>query len=400
MMSFDEFRSQILSILSHLYDYAFLENHPLGTRFFRSSAARGATRAERLRRLLLQAIEEMAPPDSLAPDSMDRRSYNVLCARYVDNLCPQEAMAELALSERQYYREQRKAVDALANLLWERYLSLAEATDVREDASLDDSGDLVGEIASLVHQRERVNLEDLMEGILQSISPLSHVYHVAVSYEVRGLSSVYMNRVIARHAFLQFLSTLVSWQGMQRVHLTIGRSADNDCQVRTELEYGGGIPAETMDLEVTRELLAAIGGELGAMYTPVPGRACVSFTIPVTAGRTVLLVEDNPSAVKLLERYLLNSPYDLVATSDGAQAVTLIGENDPDVVVLDVMLPDVDGWEILRRIRQDPDIAAIPVLVCSVLDQGELAKALGASVYLRKPFSKQRLTEALDALYS
>lgn len=398
MMSFDEFRSQILSILSHLYDYAYLENHPLGVRLLKHPSASGATRAERLRRLLLQAIEEMIPPDNTSLDSTKNRSYNLLCARFVDDQTPQEAMYELALSERQFYREQRKAVDALANLLWERYASLIEDTDKEEQALQDDAGGLAGEIVSLVPHRERVDLEDLMQGVIQSISPLSRGYNVAVSYEIENLSSVYLNRVIVRHIFLQLLSALVSLQGVRSVHLTIGRGSDQSCQVRLDLDCPGQASKEVVDLEIARGLLTAIGGRLGTMIAPTQDRRRLSFSIPISPCKTVLLVEDNPSAVKLLRRYLLNSSYDIVAANDDTQAMRLIGADNPDLIVLDVMLPQRDGWEILRRIRQDPDTAGIPVLVCSVLDQEELAKALGADAYLRKPFSQQKLTEVLDAL--
>jgi CheY-like chemotaxis protein len=66
------------------------------------------------------------------------------------------------------------------------------------------------------------------------------------------------------------------------------------------------------------------------------------------------------------------------------------------VIILDVMMPDIDGWEILGRLRSHPSTSAIPVVVCTILAQEELALSLGASGFLLKPITRQALLEELD----
>ncbi len=78
------------------------------------------------------------------------------------------------------------------------------------------------------------------------------------------------------------------------------------------------------------------------------------------------------------------------------QAVPLAELNHPKVIVLDVMMPGVDGWEVLQRLRQNPTTADIPIIVCTILAQEELALSLGVDDFLRKPVSQQSFLNALN----
>ena len=90
----------------------------------------------------------------------------------------------------------------------------------------------------------------------------------------------------------------------------------------------------------------------------------------------------------------------MIGVGDSQQALERIREIKPDVVVLDVMMREVDGWEILQRCKSDPELRDIPVAVCSVLDEPQLATTLGAQVYLRKPVRPAQLLECLAGLSS
>ncbi|NIV31704.1 MAG: response regulator, partial [Anaerolineae bacterium] len=71
-------------------------------------------------------------------------------------------------------------------------------------------------------------------------------------------------------------------------------------------------------------------------------------------------------------------------------------EFSPQVILLDVMMPQIDGWEILGRLRQHPLTSHIPTVVCTILAQEELALSLGASAFVRKPVTRQVFLAALD----
>jgi CheY-like chemotaxis protein len=82
--------------------------------------------------------------------------------------------------------------------------------------------------------------------------------------------------------------------------------------------------------------------------------------------------------------------------SDPKQALALAEESLPEIIVLDMMLPDVDGWELLGRFRAHPRIGDSSVIVCTILPQKQLALSLGAADFLSKPLSRQNLLSALN----
>jgi CheY-like chemotaxis protein len=119
---------------------------------------------------------------------------------------------------------------------------------------------------------------------------------------------------------------------------------------------------------------------------------------PVTAARSsglVLLVEDNPQSIDLLSLYLRADGFEVVVASDGQAALELAGQLRPAAIVLDILLPRVDGWVVLARAKADPRLAHIPVVIVSMLDERGKGFALGAAEYLVKPVSRDELISAL-----
>jgi CheY-like chemotaxis protein len=122
-------------------------------------------------------------------------------------------------------------------------------------------------------------------------------------------------------------------------------------------------------------------------------------TLTIISGTSrILVIDDNPRFVELLTRYLTNHAYVIVAASNGADGLRMAQEVQPDVIILDVMMPEVDGWELLQRIRMNPQLEHIPILVCSVFYDPELAQSLGASMSIVKPVSQDQILTALDQL--
>ena len=109
----------------------------------------------------------------------------------------------------------------------------------------------------------------------------------------------------------------------------------------------------------------------------------------------VLLIEDDPSAVRLLREFLEPEGLEVEAVSTGLAGIESARTSAPAAILLDVLLPDVDGWEVLRRLKADPDLAAIPVVVVTVLDEREIGLALGAVDYLLKPMDRRALLAAV-----
>ena len=110
----------------------------------------------------------------------------------------------------------------------------------------------------------------------------------------------------------------------------------------------------------------------------------------------VLVVDDNADTLQLFQRYLAGTRYLFMGTRDPLDALRLAETNRPRVILLDVMLPGMDGWQVLQRLLHAPSTQKTPVIVCSILPEEQLALAMGAARYLRKPVSQTDLLAALD----
>jgi PAS domain S-box-containing protein len=109
-----------------------------------------------------------------------------------------------------------------------------------------------------------------------------------------------------------------------------------------------------------------------------------------------LIIEDSPTAADQLARYLDELHIQTSITAQGAEAVTRAVEFAPDVILLDVLLPDISGWDVLTSLKADPRVQSIPVLIVSVVDDQPHGMARGASGYLIKPITRQRLWGKLE----
>lgn len=117
--------------------------------------------------------------------------------------------------------------------------------------------------------------------------------------------------------------------------------------------------------------------------------------------KKILIVEDEESLLKLESILLSTRGYLVAGVKDGMAALTEIGRERPDLVLLDIMMPGIDGFEVCRRIKENPDTAAIPVVMLtakkSTADQNRGAE-VGADAYVTKPFKSGRIIEIIEGL--
>jgi two-component system alkaline phosphatase synthesis response regulator PhoP len=108
----------------------------------------------------------------------------------------------------------------------------------------------------------------------------------------------------------------------------------------------------------------------------------------------ILIADDNPQGVELLEAYLSGGDYDLQTAADGEETLRKVREFKPDVILLDVMMPKISGFEVCKRIKANPDTADIMVLMVTALDQpSDIDRAVDAKTddFLTKPINKTEL---------
>src|SRR5215469_3199439 len=146
--------------------------------------------------------------------------------------------------------------------------------------------------------------------------------------------------------------------------------------------FGFALPAGSGDPALTSVPLAAL--DPGLTMEPAPD-----------LGPTVVVVEDDRRSFDLLRVYLEAAGARVVGARDGAEGLDTVRRLNPAGVILDILLPGVDGWEVLAQLKADPGTAAIPVIVVSMVDERGRGFALGAAEYLVKPVGKEQLLAAL-----
>jgi signal transduction histidine kinase/DNA-binding response OmpR family regulator len=113
------------------------------------------------------------------------------------------------------------------------------------------------------------------------------------------------------------------------------------------------------------------------------------------AGRSVLVIDDDPEARDIIERILRKDGFDVSLAFDGEEGLRLASELHPDVITLDVMMPDLDGWTVLRQLKADSNTRDIPVVMLTIVDDKSQGFSLGATDYLSKPIDREQLKKTL-----
>ena len=117
----------------------------------------------------------------------------------------------------------------------------------------------------------------------------------------------------------------------------------------------------------------------------------------------ILVVDDDEHILRSLSQYLELEDFNVVSASSGPEALTLFAQEKPDLLVLDVMMPGMDGFQVLETLRKDPETAGVPVLMLTARDQhNDILKGyqMGATSYLVKPFNLDELVEAIREVFA
>ncbi len=115
--------------------------------------------------------------------------------------------------------------------------------------------------------------------------------------------------------------------------------------------------------------------------------------------KTVMIIEDEPDAAELFAEMMRVNGFRVIKMFSSAPAIPIISQEKPDLILLDIMMPDISGLEVLRYMRREPELAAIPVIVVSAKSMpGDIKTGLeaGASLYLTKPVGFRDLKEAAE----
>ncbi len=248
--------------------------------------------------------------------------------------------------------------------------------------------------------------------LLSNASKFTHNGEVKLTIE----QEVFKAKTGESQKFLHFI-VQDTGIGMKPEHCKKLFQAFSQADSSTTRKYGG----TGLGLAITQNFINMMGGEIaveseygvGSTFTlklpqiahQVMSKAeefdestatVSSILINPLHTKTVLVIDDNHHDRKFLHRYLSNEGYNVVMAVNGKQGLQMAKEIVPDMITLDVMMPEMDGWETLVALKNDPFLANIPVVMNSIIEDRHLAQTLGAVDYLSKPVDKERLLKVVN----
>jgi CheY-like chemotaxis protein len=398
MNSFERFRQELRDALTHLHDPDYQPSELL------CAVMAGDLRdgAAPVQSEIVQVIEGLEPPPGVPPGARARQDFDVLHHRFVLKLTQEETAECLHMSVRSMRRAQRAATHTLARLLWEHSL----AREVSAEGLKQGEGTTSGIQAVDWRSQVRQDLASLRVSAPGNVTDVEKAINYAVELESvltsrRGVSlevgHLQPNLVVAIHrsALRQILIMAIAQLGrcVSSGQITIDATVEDG---NVKITLTGPISAENSlpNGDLIGEILASQGG---SVQVGIDGER-VSFWIKVpSVGRvTVLVVDDNVDLVHFYRRCTGGTRYHIVHAAQGQRTIDAIETVAPDIIVLDIMLPDADGWELLAQLHRNPATRSIPVIICSIVREENLASAFGAALYLPKPVQHREFIQALD----
>jgi len=394
-----ELGKQVLAAYQHLYDLVWLRTSALVSRIEDDSGSRSPKeQAWRLHHLLLAAIEDLAPEAHLPAGSREWRRYQLMNLRFVDALDVDAVAAELGISRREYFREQRRAIDSVTMLLRERLQvprrrhpepgdgeahALLEqeaerASGPRRTADLpsvlQDAVSLLREVS--IERGVQIAIPDLVDGALVDVEPnlLRQLVMATLGYMVERAQDAEIRVEVSREAdahFISLVAPLVAYRDLTTEEIADRRKL---CEELAQLTG--------CDVSITVDAQQALG---------------IQVKVSAKARPLVLVIDDNLDVLELIKRYL-GRDYAVATAQSATEAWEMAGNLDPSIITLDLMMPEQDGWDLLQRLANSPELCHIPVVVCSILKQKSLALAMGASAFVEKPVTQQAILSVLNHL--
>ena len=293
---------------------------------------------------------------------------------------------------------------------------------------------------------ETTDVEKLVEGVVSTVQPLVDKYanklelqmeldDVEIRTDVTKFRQILMNLLSNAAKFTRqgtitiktkrFMEAGIDMVGISVSDTGIGMTQEQLDKVFDEFtqadesttrEFGG----TGLGLSICKKFAELMGGRIEVESTPGEG-TCFTFLVPAIAVEAkeddkdkgsdaedidstpdglikVLVIDDDETSLDISRRILSKRGYSVLTANRGETGVELAVEKQPDVIVLDVIMPEMDGWQVLEKLRKTPETADIPIIMQSMLSERELGLAKGANEYLTKPVDQLDLTNAIRNL--
>lgn len=332
------------------------------------------------------------------------RAYDILYYRYLEQLNQDEVAFQLGLSIRQLRREQNNAIELLADLLWRKVDSNRLSSETHQEGRPAKAAPLAAideEVARLRHEAPAQPSEIQTELAMAVADAHVVAQHHRVSVQLPTLPAqtlrVPMPPFVLRQALLVVITSMVVCTHDDALSISVS-TTESQIELVFLLRKKGGRIARDIDFETALHTASRLLAPFDGRVWGDSDIGAVHLALPPLGSIPVLVIDDNPDARQLFQRYTAESRFRIIPIEEPEQAFTLAQERDFAGVVMDIMMPTVDGWDLLARWRQHPVTHHIPVAVCTILPQKELAHLLGARLFIQKPVDQKSFLQALEDL--
>jgi signal transduction histidine kinase/CheY-like chemotaxis protein len=279
---------------------------------------------------------------------------------------------------------------------------------------------------------EEVDIQALVKEVLSIVKPLAdkneNLIEVVCPPDIGSFRS---DQTKVKQCLLNLLSNANKFTSKGTLTLTVAREAGSQVRFRVS-DTGIGMTKEQLGrlfeafsqadasttkrfggtglgLAITKHFCTMLGGDVtvesaagsGSTFTiglpdQAAAPAAAESPTPAADGRaTVLVVDDDPATLNLLAKILAKDGYRVISAGNGVEALALARQHKPQAITLDVLMPQMDGWETLKELKADAGLRDIPVIMVTVLNERGMAIPLGAADFVTKPVDRQRLAAIL-----
>jgi len=286
-------------------------------------------------------------------------------------------------------------------------------------------------------ERRSVPTTELIESVLSTIEPLAIQKGLTITRRFAGLPPLHVDEIRAKQILTNIVANAVKFTDEGGV--TVRAHVTGEHMIQSEIaDTGIGIHPDQLDvvfaefqqvdnsstrrfegtglgMAISKKLVEMHGGKIWLTSTPGEGTTFY-VTLPVAdslkkivstetasgdrVSRLVLVVDDSAEAVEMLSDALKQGGYRVITAHNGMDGLRRARELQPDLITLDLMMPGMDGWTVLRALKDEPDTRDIPVVIVSIIDNRPLALDLGAADALNKPLDALKLLGTIDRTLS
>ena len=274
------------------------------------------------------------------------------------------------------------------------------------------------------------DLPALLDGAVSMLRERAALHGITMAVEVgEGIAELYADELRLKQVLLNVITNAVKFTGDGGSVLVRAVREGTEVQI-TVTDTGIGVPEEDRErifesfqqggrgssreegtglgLTLSRRIVELLGGRMW-LDSEVGVGSTFGFAIPAgdrimgaaeaagPAGRIVVIEDDRPS-LALFAAYLSGVALEVINERDGQSGLAAVRRVRPDAVLLDIRLPGIDGWAVLKALKADPETSGIPVIVVSIVDEQARGVELGAAAYLVKPVRREDLLSALVAV--